>query len=185
MKNIMVAIVILMFFFIGCGEKAKVENLEKENADLKAKIDQMKEAEKKAEAIVTRNLELWNKGDMVVVDELYSADFVRNDFAIPAETKGIEAFKEVVKFNRTAYPDFTVKIKEIIVKGDRVITPWIMTGTNTGPRGDLPATGKAIKISGVSIVRIVNGKLTEELLFYDLSNVLKQLGFTLNPPANK
>ena len=96
MKNIIVVFIILMFFLIGCGDKAKIGNLEKENADLKAKIEQMKEAEKNAEAIVTRNLEIWNKGDMAVVDELYSTDFVRNDFAIPAETKGIEAFKALL-----------------------------------------------------------------------------------------
>ena len=42
-----------------------------------------------------------------------------------------------------------------------------------------------MKVAGVSIGRVVNGKLTEELVYYDLSNVFKTLGYTLTPPAQK
>lgn len=188
MKRVILVIVVITFFFIGCGDKAKIENLEKENANLKAKIEKLEEPlenQKKAEAVVNRNLDLWNKGDMTVLDELYSPDFVRYDYARAEETKGIEALKGVVNYYRTAYPDFTVKPEKTIVKGEMVILITTVTGTNTGSRGDAAPTGNAIKVPIVSISRIVNGKLTNEWVYYDGSTAYKQLGFTITitPPS--
>lgn len=190
MKHVILVLVVIMFFFIGCGDTAKIENLEKENANLKAKIEKLEKSlgnQEKAEAIVNRNLELWNNGDMTVLDELYSPDFVRYDYARAEEFKGLEALKGIVNYYRTAYPDFTVKSDKIIVKGEMVIVTATVTGTNTGPRGEAAPTGKAIKLPIVSISRIVNGKLTNEWIYYDGSSVYKQLGFTitLSSPEQK
>ena len=57
-----------------------------------------------------------------------------------------------------------------------------LTGTNTGPREGQPATGKKIRLSGVTISRIVNGKIAEEWLYYNAAAFLTQLGFTITPP---
>jgi hypothetical protein len=74
-----------------------------------------------------------------------------------------------------------VKIDETIIKGDRIIALYTLTGTNTGP-GQWPPTGKKIEIKGVSIGRIVDGKFAEELVYYNFAALLTQLGFTITPP---
>jgi steroid delta-isomerase-like uncharacterized protein len=187
MKHVILVLLVITFFFIGCGDTAKIENLEKENANLKAKIEKFEKDlgnQEKVEAILNRNLDLWNNGDMTVLDELYSPDFVRYDYARAEEFKGLEAFKGVVNYNRTAYPDFTVKYDKIIVKGEMVIVTATVTGTNTGSRGEAGPTGKAIKLPVAVISRIVNGKFTNEWIYYDLAYVYKQLGFTITPPPS-
>jgi predicted ester cyclase len=55
------------------------------------------------------------------------------------------------------------------------------TGTHTGP-GQIPPTGKKIKVSSVSIIRLVNGKIAEQLIYANRAAVLRQLGFTFTPP---
>jgi predicted ester cyclase len=56
-----------------------------------------------------------------------------------------------------------------------------ITGTNTGP-GRIPPTGSWIKYSSVSIIRIVNGKIDEQLIYANYAAVLRQLGYTFTPP---
>ena len=60
---------------------------------------------------------------------------------------------------------------------------WTFTGTNSGP-GAMPPTGKSVKLSGATRVRYQDGKIVEELVFFDVLDWQTQLGFTLTPPAS-
>ena len=80
------------------------------------------------------------------------------------------------------YPDFKVTIEEEVCVGDRAMVYWTMSGTNTGP-GMYPPTGKAFKTGGLSLSRLVNGKLMEERAMYDRLDMMQQLGFQLAPPS--
>ena len=60
---------------------------------------------------------------------------------------------------------------------------WTFTGNHTGP-GSFPPTGKKVQVTGISISRIVNGKVAEEWVETDNLSAVQQLGFTLtSPPA--
>lgn len=137
-------------------------------------------------AILDKNLEVWNSGNLALIDELYSPEFTRYHYADSTEIKGIDAMKAYVTSTRTAYPDFIVKSDELIISDNIMIVRWTSAGTNTGPRtdasGELPPTGNKVKFSGVSICKIVDDKLTEELVYMDLAGVLGQLGYTITPP---
>ena len=64
---------------------------------------------------------------------------------------------------------------------------WTFTGTNTGPlilsEGEMPATGKRVELTGVSVSKISEGKYTEEWVYWDGVTFLTQLGFTIEPPS--
>ena len=53
---------------------------------------------------------------------------------------------------------------------------WTAEGTNTGEGNGLPATGKKVKGRGITIWRIVNGKIKEEWSEFDELRLMKQLG---------
>jgi predicted ester cyclase len=53
---------------------------------------------------------------------------------------------------------------------------WIARGTNTGAGNGLPATGKKAEQSGITIWRIVNGKIKEEWSAFDQLSLMQQLG---------
>ena len=75
---------------------------------------------------------------------------------------------------------------EIIVKDNKIVTRWASTGTQTGalsmPFGELPATGKTIQVSGMALNSVENGKAVEEIVVFNVLEMLQQLGFTLTPP---
>jgi steroid delta-isomerase-like uncharacterized protein len=137
-------------------------------------------------ALVEQSLEVWNKGNMALVDELYTPEFKLHLVdQINGEREGAEAFKEYVDFLRTAYPDMKLAPEEVIVSDDKVIMRMNFTGTNTGPRGDVPPTGKNVQVSGVMISRIDDGKIAEEWLYVNMASVFRQLGFTITPPSQE
>jgi steroid delta-isomerase-like uncharacterized protein len=139
-------------------------------------------SEQEIKALTDQYLEIWNKGDLALVDKVYASEPLMElvDVLAPIIVYS-EAFKRYVVAVRTQYPDLNVKIDEIIVKGDRLILRYTSTGTNTGP-GRIPPTGKKIKFSAVSIIRVVNGKIAEELVYCNQAAVLRQLGYTFTPP---
>ena len=81
---------------------------------------------------------------------------------------------------RTAFPDTLVTIDEAFFLEGRSFTKWTFKGTNTGP-GTHPATGKPVKVSGVSFARYDGGKMIEELVYFDALEFLSQLG-VIEPP---
>lgn len=111
---------------------------------------------------------------------------MRHDHALLEDIVGLDAFKAYVTALRTTYPDFKATVHEQIVKGDKIITRWTVTATNTGPvqtpMGEVPPTGKAMSVNGAEILTVVNGKITEDWVFYNQLYAYMQLGFTLTPP---
>ena len=60
-----------------------------------------------------------------------------------------------------------------------------MQGTNTGSLtslGEIPPTGKKIKVDVIEIDRIINGKIVEEWISYNRLDIIEQLGFKILPP---
>jgi len=138
-------------------------------------------SEQEIKALTAQSLDIWNKGDLALVDKVFASEFMRGEVDISPPIIDSDALKRYVVTIRTSYPDLNIKIDEMIVKGDRIITRGTVTGTNTGP-GLIPPTGKKIKFSYVLISRIVDGKFAEQLIYYNDAAILKQLGYTITPP---
>jgi len=142
--------------------------------------------EEEMKARVERDLEIINAGNLALIDELYAPEYVSHDYATNEERIGLDALKEMITSLRTAFPDINVTNDEIIIMGDKTVTPWTMTGTNTGPlqasEGELPPTGKKIRLSGVTISLYVNEKIVEEWSYWNVLDVVIQLGWTITPP---
>ena len=150
-------------------------------ASCQEKIDK----EKEMKALADKYLELWNEGNLSLCDEILSPEIVRHTVDVYEDIIGIEAFKEYVIRQRTSFPDFNATIDELIIKGDNTVGRWTVTGTNTGPFGDMPPTGKKIKYSGVNVSHVVDGKIIEEWVYFNQAALLTKLGFTITPPETK
>lgn len=137
--------------------------------------------EAEVQIINDRLSEIWNKGKIEYVDQLYTPEIVRHDCGLPEDIVGLDALKNYFISNRTTFPDMIMTIDETIVKGNRIIWRWTITGTHTGPMGDIPPTAQKVKFSGVSIAHLVNGKIAEIWDFYNQAALLQQLGFTMVP----
>jgi len=123
----------------------------------------------------------WNEGNLDGLDATMTADLKRRSSG-GMSADGIAAQKKVMIDLRTAYPDTKVVLDESHFMQDRSFHLWTFTGTNTGP-GATPPTGKSVKLSGATFVRYQDGKIAEELVYFDVLDWQLQLGYTLTPPA--
>jgi predicted ester cyclase len=132
--------------------------------------------------------EFWgNPWNPAVVDELAAPD-IRFEYSMHAPRRGREDVKKFATEFRAAFPDLNFwGTADLIAEGEYVVGQWEGGGTHTGkafsdlPIGSLPAgSGKKIRFTGTSALRVKNGLITEELGIDDGVTVLKQLGLIPN-----
>ena len=121
-------------------------------------------------------LKAWSGGDLNGLDAIVHSEFVR--FAPTSSdtvTHGLAQIKERITAYRTAFPDARITLGEIVCQGGTVFYRWTQTGTNTGP-GDFPPTGNSMDITGVCYAKIRDGKMIEEHGYFDVLDLMRQLG---------
>lgn len=120
------------------------------------------------------NDEVFNNGDLDVLDELLAPTYV-NRTAPPDMPPGASGTKAFVTMFRSAFPDLHITLDDVIVDGEKVVTRWNATGTHQGTFFGIAPTGKHIKFSGIDILRIVDGKITEHWDLFDQMGLMDQL----------
>jgi steroid delta-isomerase-like uncharacterized protein len=121
--------------------------------------------------------ELLSKGRFELAEQLYAKDFVNHGIHRDIEFDEDQA---ALKGWHKAFPDLTITPEKLIAESDMVAIYWIARGTNTGTGNGLPATGKKAEQSGITIWRIVNGKIKEEWSAFDQLSLMQQLGLLPN-----
>jgi predicted ester cyclase len=101
------------------------------------------------------------KGNLDVIDELLSPDFVDRSL-MPGQGPTREDFKRSVAEILEAYPITSFTIEEQIAEGDTVVTKYWQSSVHRGEIMGIPPTGKEITGEGIYIHRISGGKITEE-----------------------
>jgi steroid delta-isomerase-like uncharacterized protein len=82
---------------------------------------------------------------------------------------------------RGAFPDINIKVEDAFGARDRVVVRWSAVMTHRGDDLGIPATGKSVRISGMSIARIVDKKIVEGWDSWDQLGMLKQIGVYASP----
>jgi len=122
--------------------------------------------------------EVWNQGNVSVVDELMDPNFVHHDPASP-HVSSREDYKQWIAETRTSFPDCHITIEDLIEEGDRVVTRWTIRGTHKGAiisPMHIPATGKQIAMAGMTITRAFGAKAVEDWHSSDALGLMQQLG---------
>jgi len=126
-------------------------------------------------AIVSRFIEESWKGNLDVVDELTAGDYIGHDPANPEPLRGPEGVKEFITTYRAAFPDARITVEQQLAEGDLVATRWSGRGTHEGELMGIQPTGKQVTVSGLTISRLVGGKVVEEFQNWDTFGMLQQL----------
>jgi steroid delta-isomerase-like uncharacterized protein len=125
----------------------------------------------------------WNKGDLTVVDKLIAPDAY--DHSPLASEKGSQGFKKIITSFRASMPDLKMTIEDEIFSGDRVVHRWKVEGKHTAaPLFGVPASGKNIALTGITVVKVQDGKIVERWTQLDQFGLLKQLGIIPPPPKS-
>jgi len=136
-----------------------------------------------ANKAVSRRLigDVFNTGRLELIDEVASDGYVGHDVAAPAPITGRAGVREQVSAYRSAFPDVRVTIEDQIAERDRVVTRWTARGTHEGELFGIAATGKQATITGITIDRIVDGRIVESWNNWDTFGTLQQLGAVPEP----
>jgi predicted ester cyclase len=114
------------------------------------------------------------KGNLDVIDELLSPDFVDRSL-MPGQGPTREDFKRSVAEILEAYPITNFTIEEQIAEGDTVVTKYRQSSVHRGEIMGLPPTGKERAEEGIYIHRMSGGKITEEWGIISNSPVMEDL----------
>ena len=121
--------------------------------------------------------EVWNRGQLATIHELMAADAVGigqggGEVAI----RGPHEFQAFVEKLRGAFPDIHVTIEDAFAAGDKVAARWSATMTHHGDHLGLPASGKKVRITGISLVKIANGKIVAGWDNWDQLTMMREIG---------
>jgi predicted ester cyclase len=128
--------------------------------------------------------EFWGKNvNLSVIDEIAAPDMLLN-YSLHKPRRGRDDIRAFMKDFRTAFPDLNFwGAADLIAESDYVVGQWEGGGTHTGPAfkdflvGSLPAaTGRQMHFTGTTVLKVINGKIMEEIGLDDGVTALTQLG---------
>lgn len=123
--------------------------------------------------------EVWNRRNVGAIDDLFASDFRDHYLALP-RTPDREGFRQECLVYLGAFSDMEVTVEDQIAEGDKVVSRVVFHGTNDGPFGPVPPTGRRVEATGCIILRMKDGRIAERWGNIDDLGTLQQLG--LIPP---
>ena len=115
-----------------------------------------------------------------VLDEIMSPDVVDHS-PFPDQAPGLEGFKGVFALVLSAFPDYQSTVEDQIAEGDKVVTRYTSRGTHQGEFMGIAPTGNGVRVTGIDIDRVVEGKIVDHWSEADLLDMMQQLGVILPP----
>src|SRR5918993_5819275 len=123
---------------------------------------------------------IFNQKQVDRAGELVASDFV-DHAALPGQAPGLEGVKQKWAMYLAGIPDLRVTIEELVAEGDKVAVRRSYAGTHRGELLGIPPTGKQVRISGISIFRLAEGKIAEHWEQLDRLALMQQLGALPTP----
>jgi steroid delta-isomerase-like uncharacterized protein len=120
-------------------------------------------------------LAAWDKGDLDALDALMAADYTRISKATGA-TVDLTGLKAEIAAVREAFPDLRTTIDDVVEGSETVAVFWTSTGTHAHEYLGVPATGLTVQTRGSNILILQDGKITNETVTWDGSELLAGLG---------
>ena len=122
--------------------------------------------------------EVWNAGRADAIDEMFAAHGLAHGLSGDPESpmRGPESFRTYHAQLRTAFPDIQVTIEDMVAEGDRVAARCSVRGKHGGDTLGIAATEAPVDFTGITIVRIEDGKIVEAWNNFDFMRMYQQVG---------
>jgi predicted ester cyclase len=127
--------------------------------------------------------EVLTGGRLDLLEDFVSPDFVDRTPGAPAGSRGPEVIRESQARARELFEDIHYTIDDLIAEGDRVVARYTVKATRKF--GDSAAGGRTIRVTGVTLFQIADGKIRETWIVNDQIELFRQLGYTLTPPKQE
>jgi predicted ester cyclase len=119
--------------------------------------------------------EMINQGNRAVIDEVFAPDVVIHD-PMMGTAVGADSFRQLMGLFDTAFPGHRVAVEQVLADGEFVSVLHTHTAVHNGPFMEIPPTGRQVKVNGLELFRLCNGKIVEFWRKDDDVSLLMQLG---------
>ncbi len=126
--------------------------------------------------IAHRFEEAYNTGNVADAAEFIAPSFAQRGPGVPPVPPGPQGYQEGVRAFRSAFPDLHVTIDDMVVAEDKVAVRFHARGTHRGEFQGIAPTGKPVETTGIDIIHIANGQITEAWTEIDSLSFYRQLG---------
>jgi predicted ester cyclase len=125
---------------------------------------------------------VWNQGKREAIAEMLSPNALIHDSG--TDTRGPDGFYVFFDRMRTVFSDLHVTFEDSITEADRICVRWLFTAKHTGHGIGVDPTGKNVRVTGISILRVANGQLVEGWQNWDMLGLLQQIQGSANTTNN-
>ncbi len=128
-----------------------------------------------------RALEQISAGDVDGFVEILAPNYLRHCQAMPLplqEIRGPAAMRDWLLGNKASFPDYREDLEDVVGDGDMLAWRSVGTGTQNGPFGPFPPSGRRLSIVIIGMHRFENGKIAETWTSWDGATAGRQLGLS-------
>ena len=126
--------------------------------------------------------EVWNEGRIETVYELFAAEAVAHgQESAEGELRGPQEFERFVQKIRGAFSEIQLTVEDVFATDDKGVLRWSGVMKHTGNALGMPASGRTVRLRGITVVRFANGKIAEGWDNWDQLGMLQQIG-AFSPP---
>jgi predicted ester cyclase len=128
--------------------------------------------------------EVWNKGRADAIEEMFDCEGIAHGLSDKEESDlcGPEGFKPFFESFRNAFPDMQVIIEDTVAEGDKIAARCMVKATHTGDGLGIAPTNQPVAFTGMTIVRVKDGKIIEAWNNFDFMAMFMQMG-AISPPS--
>lgn len=119
---------------------------------------------------------VWNDFDIDRVGEFYADDYTADYPIVDAWGTGVEGVKAYATLMRSAFPDYTEEVEDLIAQGNKVVVRLRVRGTHRGELFGIPATNKSVDARDITICEVRDGKIISQTGLSDTFTMYSQLG---------
>jgi len=127
--------------------------------------------------------EVITKGNIAAAAKYVWEDVVER-VPLPGQGPGLSGLKDVIRAMRTGFPDIVFSIHEQVSEGSKVVSRFEWTGTHEGEFLGIAPTGRSVKVWGMVIDRLEDGRIKETRILMDTLGLMGQLGVLPPPPTS-
>ena len=127
------------------------------------------------EAVSRRDFrEVWHRGDLDAISEIYRHDYRGNDFPVVGPISR-EDYRRFAALFRRAFPDVEFTVHELTAEERTVRARWSLAATHSGWLFGLPPSGARVAVEGRGRHRYRDGRVAETWLDFEWGNLLRQV----------